>query len=291
MSAALPAESYSLAALIDAWESTLHAVSELGKRLDLARWEAPTECPGWTAGDIVRHLSWVEALLAGRPETEHEVDWSRHPHVQGDFGRLTETGVDVRRTHLQDDVCAELDGLIDLRLSQVLSLEPLTLDTEVMGVFGRPVPLQSLLRIRILDSWTHEQDMRRAARLPANLASPGAQVSAAQMARSLPFVLARNVGAPVGTTMRLTVTGAIAFERWAGIDEDARGVEIDELGRPELATIGLTTDWETYARLSAGRLDVTDPAVLAGIALDHDPAAPGADGLAAGIPAALAITP
>ena len=230
MSAALPAESYPLATLLDAWESTLHGVSELGKRLDIARWEAPTECPGWTAGDIVRHLAWVEAFLAGRQDPEHEIDWSLHPHVQGDFARMTEIGVDLRRPHSQDDVCAELDGLIDLRLSQIMALDPLTLDTEVMGVFGRPGPLQNLLRMRVFDAWTHEQDMRRATRLPANLASPGAQVAAVQLARSVPFVLARNVGAAVGTTMRITVTGPIAFERWAGIDDEGRGIEIDELG-------------------------------------------------------------
>ena len=211
--------------------------------------------------------------------------------MQGDFARLTEIGVDLRRPHSQDDVCAELDGLIDLRLSQIMALDPLTLDTEVMGVFGRPGPLQNLLRRRVFDAWTHEQDMRRATRLPANLASPGAQVAAVQLARSVPFVLARNVGAAVGTTMRITVTGPIAFERWAGIDDEGRGIEIDELGRPDRATIGLSTDWETYARLCAGRLDVTDPAVLAHIVLEFDPGVGGAADTAALLPAALAITP
>jgi uncharacterized protein (TIGR03083 family) len=291
MSAALPAESYSLATLLDAWESTLHAVSGLGKRLDVARWEAPTECPGWTAGDVVRHLAWAEALLAGRTDPDHEIDWSRHPHVHGDLSRRTELGVDVRRSHSQDDVCAELDALIDVRLAQIMALEPLTLDSEVTGISGRPVPLQRLLRVRTLDAWTHEQDIRRATRLPANLATPGAQVSAEWLAGTVPFVLAANLEAPVGTTMRVSVTGPIAFERWAGIDEDAKGVGIEELGRPGVATIAITTDWETYARLSAGRLDVADAGVLARIELDADPAVAGAAELAARVPDALAITP
>ena len=281
----LPAETYDLRTLLDAWETTLRAVAELGRRLTPEQWAAPTECPGWSAGDIVRHLAWIESFLAGRRDADHEVDWAERPHVQGDFARLTETGVDVRRGVPQADACAELETLVDVRLAQVLALDPLTLQTEVMGVFGRPVPLETLLRIRVFDSWTHLQDVRRAVGLPGDLATPGAQVSAYQMARSTPFVLARNVGAPAGTTLRITVTGPIAFERWAGIDEELRGVDVDELARPEAPTIALETDWETYARLGAGRLDVTDPAVLARVRLSGDPE------LAARVPESLAITP
>lgn len=282
---ALAAETYDLPTLLDAWESTLRAVAELGKRLTPGQWEAPTECPGWTAGDIVRHLASLEAFLAGRRDPDHEVDWDARPHAQGDFGRRTETGVDVRRHLAQADACAELETLVDVRLAQIMALDPLAPDTEVMGVFGRPVPLETLLRIRIFDSWTHLQDVRRAAGLPGDLATPGAQVAAYQMARSTPFVLARNLGAPAGTTLRVTVTGPIAFDRWAGVDDDLRGVDLDELGRPDAPTVALDTDWETYARLGAGRLDVTDPDVLARVRLGGDAE------LAARIPESLAITP
>lgn len=281
----LAAETYDLRTLLDAWEGTLRAVGELGKRLTPEQWAAPTECPGWTAGDVVRHLAWIESFLAGRRDPDHEVDWDAHPHVQGDFSRLTEAGVDVRRSVSQADVCAELETLVDVRLAQIMALDPLSLQTEVMGVFGRPVPLETLLRIRVFDSWTHLQDVRRAAGHPGDLATPGAQVSAYQMARSTPFVLARNLAAPAGTTLRVTVTGPVAFEQWAGIDDDLRGVEVDELARPETPTVALDTDWETYARLGAGRLDVSDPAVLARLTLSGDPE------LAARIPESLAITP
>jgi uncharacterized protein (TIGR03083 family) len=288
----LPADSFDLATLLAAWEESLHAIAELGKRMTPEQWLAPTECPGWDAGDIVRHTCWVEAFLSGRSDPEHVVEWDERPHVVNDFGRLTETGVDVRRLLDQAAACEELDGLIDLRLSQLMGLDPFTLDSEVMGLFGRPVAVRNLLRVRLLDAWTHEQDIRRATALPANLASLPATVAAAQLVSTLPFVLSRNVEAPVGTTMRLTVTGAIAFERWAGVDEDGRGVAIDELDRPDGdATIGLTTDWETYARLGTGRLDVTDPGVLARCELYADPGVPGASELAARIPEALAITP
>jgi uncharacterized protein (TIGR03083 family) len=288
----LPADSYDLATLLAAWEESLHAIAELGRRLTPEQWLAPTECPGWNAGDIVRHTSWVEGFLAGRRDPDHLVEWDERPHVANDFGRLTETGVDVRRHLDQAATCEELDGLIDVRLSQLMSLDPFALDTEVTGLFGRPVPVRNLLRVRLLDAWTHEQDIRRATALPAHLASLPATVAAAQLAGTLPFVLSRNVEAPIGTTMRLTVTGPIAFECWAAVDEEGRGIELNDLDRPDTdATIGLTTDWETYARLGTGRLDVTATEVLARCQLHADPTAPDAEELAARIPEALAITP
>jgi uncharacterized protein (TIGR03083 family) len=282
---AMAAETYDLRALLDAWEQTLRGVSMLGRVCTPTQWEAPTECPGWSAGDIVRHLSWIEAFLAGHRDPEHEMDWTEFPHVDGDFARMTETGVDVRRAQTQAEACDELDGLIDVRLAQIMSLDDLSLESEVMGVFGTLVPLERLLRIRIFDSWTHLQDVRRAVGHPGDLATPGAQVSALQMARATSFVLARGIEAPAGTTWRVTVTGPIAFERWAGIDDDLRGVDIDEVSRPETPTIALDTDWETYARLGGGRLDVTSTEVAEWARVSGDPE------LAPRVLEALAITP
>ncbi len=282
MTTPLAAESYGVAAVLDAWEGSLHAVNELGRRLNADGWAAPTECPGWSAGDVVRHLCWIEALLAGRTDPPVEIDWDTRPHVRSELSRRTEAGVEVRRAHAQADVCAELDGLIDVRLAQLMALDPLTLDTQVTGISGRPTTLLRLLRVRAFDTWTHEQDVRRAVGLPGNLATPGAQQSAAQIASALPFVLAEVADAPVGTTLRVTATGPIAFERYAvRVDADTCAAcdPVDE------ATVGLTTDWETLARLAGGRLDLSDPAVLARVELAGDPA------LAAQLPRALAITP
>jgi uncharacterized protein (TIGR03083 family) len=279
---AMEAESYGVRELLEAWNGELHTVAELGRRLSPTQWEAPTECPGWSAGDVVRHLAWIESYMAGRPQPEADLDWSRFPHVQNDFGKVTEPGVEVRRSQSQQETCDELASLADVRLGQIMALDPLTLETEVMGVFGTPVPLDRMVRMRTFDTWTHEQDIRRAVELPANLRTAPAQVAAVQMARTLGFMLAKNVEAPPGTTIRLTVTGPIAFERYAAVTPEGKGADVEPVDEP---TIGITTDWETYARLATGRLDTDDPAVLAKVELAGDPE------LSARIPAALAITP
>ena len=64
-------------------EGSAHAVNELGKRLSAEGWERPTECPGWSTGDIVRHCCWVEGMLAGRPMPEGELDAEAHDRWAG----------------------------------------------------------------------------------------------------------------------------------------------------------------------------------------------------------------
>jgi uncharacterized protein (TIGR03083 family) len=261
----LPAATYDLATLLDAWEGSLRAVVGLGRALSPAQWEAPTECPGWSAGDVVRHLCWVESFLANRADAPHEVDWAAHPH-------------------------ATSDSVLDLRLAMIMRLDPLSLDAEVPGLFGRPVPLRNLLRVRVFDIWSHEQDIRRATGLPANLASPGAQVSALQITASVPFVLAKGLEAPAGTTLLVSVDGPIAFARTAAVGDDGRGLRVPPRA-PGDATLSLETDWETFARLSAGRLDVDDPDVRARVRLHHRDDVDGAADLEARLLTELAITP
>ena len=54
----------------------------------------------------------------------------------------------------------------------------------IFVTIGSMFPFDRMIRMRTFDSWTHEQDIRRATGLPANLASPGAQVTAVQEART-----------------------------------------------------------------------------------------------------------
>ena len=275
-------ESVDLAVLLAAWEGGLHAVAALGRALSPQQWAASTECPGWSCGDVVAHLAWIEAMLAGRPDPAHEPDWATLPQADNDFSRMTETGVDIRRGRPQLDVCAELDDMADVRLSQIMRLEPLALDTPVMGVFGKDVPIERNLRMRTFDTWMHEQDIRRAAAMPGALASAGAQCAAVQIAAAIPFMWAKNASAPVGTTLRIDVAGDISFIRFAVVSAEGKGVTCDSVDSP---TVAVSTDWETFARLAGGRLDVSDPAVLSRISLSGD------QELAKRLPAAFAITP
>lgn len=279
-----PLEKADAATLVSTWEGALHAVTRLGRDLTAQEWDLPTECPGWSAGDVVRHLAGVESFLAGHPLPRHQPDWAALPHVTNDVGRFTELGVDVRRGEAAAATCDELDALTDERLAQLMALDPLALDTQVPGLLGSPVPLDTLLRIRIFDIWTHEQDIRRATGRPGGLDAPAAQVSAAQMLAALPRVLAKALDASPGDVLAVVVDNGLAFTRTATVAADGRGV----LNPPDHdgdVTVSLATDWETYARLSAGRLDVASAEVQDRVTITGD--APWRGRLLA----ALAVTP
>ena len=77
----------------------------------------------------------------------------------------------------------------------------------MIGPFGNPTTMDRLLRIRIFDTWAHEQDIRAAIGQDGGWDTPAAAVSQEQIVRALPYVWARTVGAPDGSTVRIEVTG------------------------------------------------------------------------------------
>ena len=123
----------------------------------------------------------------------------------------------------------------------------------------------------------HEQDVRRAVGRPGNLDSAAARHTADYLAESLGYVLAKKVGAPVGTTLVLEVEGSprFAFE----IDDNGRGQLVAASRRAP--TVGLRTDRESFIRLAGGRC-AAEPGK---ITVDGDQA------LGAKVLASLAITP
>ena len=107
----------------------------------------------------------------------------------------------------------------------------------------------ALLRNRPLDVWMHEQDVRRALHMPGNLDSAPAVHSADYLMESLPFVVGKRAQAPVGSVVRLEVTGHDPVT--VAVGEDGRGrPATPEDGEP---TVTLTMDRETLVVLAGGR--------------------------------------
>jgi uncharacterized protein (TIGR03083 family) len=266
--------------LIDLWEAALATVADLGDASTDEQWRLPTPCPGWSVGDVVAHLIDIEQLMAGSPRPEHEPDWSGLPHAQGDFGRLTEVGVDARRERQRADVLAELRETIALRRSQ---LDAVPDGAEVIGPFGNPTTMDRLLRIRIFDTWAHQQDIRTALGLDGGWDTPAAAVSQEQIVRALPYVWARTVGAPEGATVRVEITDP-SLPRDVCIEATADGKGIDATPGAD-ATVWLTASWPDFMRLACGRIDPSDPDLRTRLVLRGDPA------LGETLLPALSITP
>ena len=266
--------------LIDLWQSALETVHELGAGATDEQWLLPTPCPGWSVGDVVAHLVDIEQMRAGSPRPEHEPDWSTLPHVQGDFGRFTEVGVDRRRTHRRLDVLAELAVIIAERRAQ---LDAVPAGAEVIGPFGNPTTMDRLLRIRIFDTWAHQQDIRTAVGLDDGWDTDAAAIAQEQIVRALPYVWARTVGAPEGATVRIEVTDAVLPRDVAVVAQaEGKGADVEPSAD---ATVWLTASWPDVMRLACGRVDADDQQLRARLVLRGDPA------LGEALLPALSITP
>ena len=192
--------------LVDALEHTWASVVAICEPLGAREWALPTDCPGWSVKDIVAHLAGIERTLQGHPQPAHELP--DYPWIRNDIGRLMEVAIDVRRPWPPDRVLAEFREVTRERLEalRATKLDPVA---EVTGPLGTPAPLARMLTIRVVDSWTHEQDIREALGLAGGLASPAAAVTRDLFVRSLPRV-ARNAGMAPGESVAIEVAAPVA---------------------------------------------------------------------------------
>ena len=237
--------------ILSAWQSAADDFLELVTPLSQEEWDAPTALPGWSVGDIVAHVSWIEGILLGAIDPPHEPDWAALPHVRNDFGRITEIPVDLRRSWPREQVLIELADVIRRRGADLRS-GPQDAAVEVIGPLG-PAPLGRVVRMRAMDTWVHEQDIRDALGRPGHLDSPGARATAAQLLPGLAKIWVKGAGAAPGQSMRVAITGpGLVAERLVLVDADGRGRDVPSV---DDVTTTLTMDWPTYLALTCGRGD------------------------------------
>lgn len=247
--APLPYADADAATLIGIWEESARGLLAAAEEAGPDQWNDPTPCPGWSVGDVVAHVCSIDRFLLGRTDPEHVPDYESLPHVQRGLSRITEIPVDLRRSRSRDEVLAEFGDTITARAAALVA-GPQDLTAPTMGVFGKPLPLDTVLRMRIFDTWVHEQDVRVAADRPGGLSGPPAWISAASMVTGAAFVWARRVAAAEGSAAALIVTGpGLHFDVQVGI-VDGRGVIVTEA---EPVTT-LTLPFPELVALCAGRV-------------------------------------
>ncbi|MFD7918017.1 maleylpyruvate isomerase family mycothiol-dependent enzyme [Streptomyces sp. NPDC059740] len=268
----------SLQSSIDAWTHSIEAVTELVTPLAEPEWNRATDCPGWSIRDVVSHIIGLECEALGDPRPIHSLPRDLY-HVRSEFARYMEVQVDVRRHHTAPEMLAELEYTV-IRRSRQLREEKRAPDAVVRSPIGERT-LEEALWLRAFDVWVHEQDLRRALGKPGSLDSPGAYVARDTFLRGLPKVVAKDAGAPAGSAVVFDVSGPVEFMRTVRVDEQGNGTIDGSVSLGPLATI--TTDWETYGRLAAGR--VRAAAVTDQVKCDGDEA------LCAAILENFAVTP
>ena len=153
--------------LLDTWRS----IDTVARSLSADQWNQPTDLEGWSVRDVLAHMASIESHLLGRPEPEHSV--REAPHVKNLLGAWNEQRVDHRRSWDVSDVLQEFEEVTHEREPVLRTLD----DERLANVEATPLgemPLQRFVQTRLLDSWVHEQDIRRAVGLPETHGSAAA---------------------------------------------------------------------------------------------------------------------
>jgi uncharacterized protein (TIGR03083 family) len=245
------AVSASVENLAIAWAS----IDRLCSGLPDGQWDLPTGCPGWTVKDHVSHLVDYEARALGRPAPEHEP--GPRSYVKNEMGRVNEVGVDARRPRPGAQVLAEFREVTGERLVQLRALTAQDLTAAVATPAG-PGTVADLLTLRVMDSWTHEQDIRRATGRPGHSQGPAADEAVGYFIRFLPYVVGKRAAAPDGSKVVFRIGGRdpVVVQVAGG----RGGLAAD----PDGATVTLVIPVTTFAALAAGRSDVPDDAGISG---------------------------
>lgn len=240
-------------ALLDViWSST----EELCASLTHADWKKESDLPGWSVQDQLAHLCGIESMLLGRPQPAPVAEpWP--PHVRNALGAMNEAQIIERRGWAPEDVLTEFLELTAERLKILAEMEPAQFEQEVSGPLGTG-KLGDFLAIRAMDSFFHEQDIRRATGRPGSMDGEPARFAVARMAKALPMIVGKKAGAPDGSTVAFRIEGPAGFTGSVTIT-DGRGRFAE--GDPAEATATLSMDAETFLLLTGGRISADRAAV------------------------------
>lgn len=248
-----------LSLYVAAWRDTADRVIDLFADLTDDQLALPTDCPGWTVRDLLAHLAALEADLAAAVQ----VGVVRLGQVPPSY---TQRGIEEWTGRSADELLTELRESVATRAER-LEADPPT-DPQARAPTG-PIGLDwtwdTLLRNRVIDLWVHEQDVRRAVDRPGAMGTAGAQVTTHTFAAAVPYVVGKRVGAPVGTSVVVDVTGPVPTTVAVRVDESGRARRVDAV---DDASVRLTLDTEAFTVLGAGRRSVGDVEV----AVDGDEA-------------------
>jgi uncharacterized protein (TIGR03083 family) len=239
-----------LSGYVEVWGEATRDVLVLLRSLEPNDWEKPTDLPGWNVRYVAAHLAHLESELAGLPQ--QHVDVPEATHIKGLMGQFTEMGPLARATWTAEQVIDQLEEAVALR-TKAMRAAPPTDGSAVGPSFAALIgwSWETLLSNRAFDVWMHEQDIRRAVGMPGGLLSKGAAHVADVFGRSLPYVVAKRVAAPAGSTFVLHVTGPQQRVLSAAVNDEGRGVPLPQA--PDEPTARVTLDFSSWVVLAGGR--------------------------------------
>lgn len=235
---------------LDTYRESMMDIISVLQNLEPEQWTLATPCPGWSVADIAAHLIDLDSMAMGAPKVDHEPDWSSLPHVTSPSHQFTERGVDYRRgtppAELLDQLIANSRDLTDYVANNSVAIKVPWAKEELST--------ELFLIMRAFDVWVHELDIHKAISQPGNFGSNAARSSAQRMFASLPLIWGKRVGAPIGSSLQLSITGTdISGVVNIVVGPDGKAVVVDSITSPDNT---VTLSWPDFADAYAGRVPV-----------------------------------
>jgi uncharacterized protein (TIGR03083 family) len=247
--------------LAEVWRSFASACDDVRS----AQWDLATDCPGWTVKDQLAHIVGVERMVMGdEPPPPLAV---RPDHVRNEFAALNEAWIEARRPESGPDVLSEFVAVTGRRVHELRALPPERFDVIGWSPVG-DVPYRDFLVTRVLDSWAHEQDVRRALGRPGGRNGAGESAVLDRCAATMSYVVGKRVAPPDGTSVRFAVTGALG-RRIPVVMAGGRAA-VDPAGGPDDPTTTVTMDQDTFWRLGFGRVGADRVLAAGQVRVDGD---------------------
>lgn len=264
------------------YEQTVSSIDEVLGQLQPEDWMRRTDCPAWSVGDIVAHLSSFEAIATGLATHAQDTDVSNHAHATG-FNEPIERDVELRRGWSAERVVEEFRDATLKRAEALRGISDEAYETSQLELPFGPSSEKDFMPIRIFDLYFHEQDIRRATGHPGHLDGEVAGFWFERMQANLAGILGKRTKPEPGTTIVFNVTSHAG--RTLAFETDANGrVALTDTVPPE-PSVRIVLDLETFLMLAGGRKPVAELLDAGRVTLHGDRA------LGERILEALAVTP
>ena len=261
-------------------DQTWRTIAELCVGLDEAGFLTPTDLPGWTVKDVLSHILGTERSLRGEMPPDIE---ARGEHVRNDLGAFNERWVDSLRSSTGAEVLAQFREVTAAQAADRYRLTAEELAAPGPTVFGE-MALEQWLNVRLFDSFSHEQDIRRALGRPGNMDGEAARRAVLRGVSVLPRAVGKAAREmPDGVRVETVVDGVVGG-RWVVVVTGGRGA-LEDAPLDGGFDAGLRADADSFLRLVWGRVTPEAAEHDGGLVLSGDA------GLARRVAAGLNITP
>ncbi len=225
---------------IENLEACYRSAEALMDSMSAEDWAVQSLCPGWTAKDVMVHLTAVEHMLNGWvPETgDSPLPFEK---VIG----FTEQAAGWSPQQLTD----EAKNVFATRRSELADTDDERFAAPSMTPIGKAT-YHRFMDVRAFDFWVHERDITTPLGRTTDDGGPVAEVALDEVQGSMGYIVGKKIGLPDGMSIAFRLTGPIERSIYAAVDGRAAGV--DHVDDP---TVEVTTDSRTFVQLACGRID------------------------------------